>query len=98
MTTSRQAWSRCAARPPRPTSLAVARRWRAPLPLFVRALTRRPSLPATNTRPQVNEAFKDLSAIVDEQGHAIEQIEVNVADAHANTEKGVGYLQVRQHR
>ena len=47
---------------------------------------------------QVNEAFKDLSAIVDEQGHAIEQIEVNVIDAHVNTEKGVGFLQVRRAR
>lgn len=50
--------------------------------------------PLTSPDAQVNEAFKDLSAIVDEQGHAIEQIEVNVLDAHANTEKGVGYLSV----
>ena len=46
----------------------------------------------------MNEAFKDLSAIVDEQGHAIETIEANVVDAHAHTEKGVGYLQVRDRR
>jgi t-SNARE complex subunit (syntaxin) len=47
---------------------------------------------------QVNEAFKDLSAIVDEQGHSIEQIEVNIGEAHASTEKGVGFLQVREGR
>ena len=55
--------------------------------------------PSLTARPiQVNEAFKDLSAIVDEQGHAIEQIEVNVIDAHVNTEKGVGFLQVSRAR
>ena len=43
---------------------------------------------------QVNEAFKDLSAIVDEQGHAIDQIEVNIVEAHNQTEKGVGHLTV----
>ena len=53
------------------------------------------SLTYDSLRTQVNEAFKDLSAIVDEQGHAIQVIEENIGSAHDSTEKGVGFLQVR---
>ena len=41
----------------------------------------------------MNEAFKDLAQIVEDQGSSLEQIEVSVGDAHAHTEKGVALLQ-----
>ena len=43
--------------------------------------------------PQVNEAFKDLAQIVEDQGHSLDAIEVNIGDAHARTESGVEQLQ-----
>ena len=42
---------------------------------------------------QVNEAFKDLAQIVEDQGHSLDAIEVNVGDAAARTESGVEQLQ-----
>jgi len=42
---------------------------------------------------QVNEAFKDLAQIVEDQGSSLEQIETSVGDAHGHTEKGVALLQ-----
>lgn len=47
----------------------------------------------TSSMAEVNEAFKDLAQIVEDQGHSLEQIEVNVGDANARTEKGVENLQ-----
>ena len=49
------------------------------------------------TSIQVNEAFKDLSQIVEGQGELLNQIEVNVVAAHDSTEKGVGFLEVSVH-
>ena len=42
---------------------------------------------------QVNEAFRDLAQIVEDQGHDIAQIDVNVTSAEAHTEEGVGHLE-----
>ena len=47
---------------------------------------------------QVNEAFKDLSQIVEGQGELLNQVEVNVIAAHDSTEKGVGFLEVSRVR
>jgi len=41
---------------------------------------------------QVNEVFKDLASLVDEQGALIDKVETNVTSAKAATETGVGYL------
>ena len=41
---------------------------------------------------QVNETFRDLAQIVEDQGHDIATIEVNVTSAEAHTEEGVGHL------
>lgn len=41
---------------------------------------------------QVNEVFKDLAALVDEQGTLIDAIDTNVSSAKTATEGGVTYL------
>lgn len=42
---------------------------------------------------EVNEVFRDLATLVDEQGRDIDQIELNIVDAHAETEGGVAHLE-----
>jgi syntaxin 7 len=42
---------------------------------------------------EVNETMRDLAQIVEDQGHDIEQIEVNVTQAEEATSKGVEHLQ-----
>jgi t-SNARE complex subunit (syntaxin) len=42
---------------------------------------------------EVNETFRDLAQIVEEQGKDIESIELNVTSAEAHTEEGVGFLE-----
>jgi hypothetical protein len=42
---------------------------------------------------EVNEVFRDLATLVDEQGRDIDQIELNIGDAHTETEAGVGHLE-----
>lgn len=41
---------------------------------------------------EVNDTFKDLAQIVEEQGRDIEQIEMNIGSAETATESGVGHL------
>ena len=41
---------------------------------------------------QVNEVFKDLAALVDEQGTLLDTIDTNVSSAKTATEGGVTYL------
>ncbi len=41
---------------------------------------------------EVNDTFKDLAQIVEDQGKDIDQIELNIGDAHNSTEEGVGHL------
>lgn len=42
---------------------------------------------------EVNEAFRDLAQLVERQGESLERIDINVTEAHATTEDGVGQLQ-----
>ena len=41
---------------------------------------------------QVNEVFKDLANLVDEQGQLIDKVETNVSSAQSQTQAGVGHL------
>ena len=41
---------------------------------------------------EVNESFRDLAQIVEEQGHSIDVLETNTGAAEANTKDGVGQL------
>lgn len=41
---------------------------------------------------EVNEVFKDLANLVEKQGEDVAKIEVNVGEAHAQTEAGVAHL------
>ena len=42
---------------------------------------------------EVNETFRDLAQIVEEQGQGIDMLETNTGAAEANTRDGVGQLQ-----
>ena len=42
---------------------------------------------------EVNETFRDLAQIVEEQGQGIDLLETNTGAAEANTKDGVGQLQ-----
>lgn len=42
---------------------------------------------------EVNETFRDLAQIVEDQGKDIEVIEVNTTSAEARTQEGVGHLE-----
>ena len=45
---------------------------------------------------EVNETFRDLAQIVEDQGKDIDSIEVNVVSAESRTAEGVGHLETAE--